>query len=284
MDTPSSEIKQLYDKALQYDRAGDIYNAVKLYKKIIKSCPQWFPPFERLGLIYKQRQDWKGALYYNKKAVALNPSNRDAWWDLGIAATALKRRRIARNVWTKFGVYQKNKREKGKASIRLKVGPQFEIVEVNLLDPALAMISSIPFPNADRRFKDIILYDRTVSGYYRSKGIKLPVYEELGLHKRSVYQTASCWLHEVGEKEVKKLEELCLQNDMGFEVWSNVQLNTNMSMTGAVPEYHNLPTLNAGLGGVWVALSAKSVGQLRSLLDSWEVICLRSYSDLKVHN
>jgi tetratricopeptide (TPR) repeat protein len=284
MDTPPLEIRQLYEQALAYDQAGDVYNAVKLYKKATKSCPQWFPPFERLGLIYKGRQDWKGALYYNKKAVSLNPANRNAWWDLGIAATALKRWRLARSVWSKFGISQKEARKKGKASVRLKVGQQFEIVEVQLLDPARAMISSIPFPNSDRRFRDIILYDRDISGYYRSKGAKLPVYDELDLHKRSVYQTASCWLHEVGESEVKKLEEMCLEYKLGFEVWSNAQLNTSFANAGKVPEYQTVEGLNIDTGGAWVAIAAKSVKQVRSVLDSWEVICLRSYSDLRVHN
>lgn len=284
MDTPPLDIMQLYEQALAYDRAGDIYNAVKLYKKATKSCPQWSPPFEKLGLIYKQRQDWKGALYYNKKTVSLNPSNRNAWWDLGIAATALKRWRLARNVWSKFGLSKQETTALGKASVRLKVGQQFEIVEVQLLDPARAMISSIPFPSSDRRFRDIILYDRQISGYYRSKGSKLPVYDELGLHKRSVYQTTSCWLNEVGESEVKKLERMCQEYKMGFEVWSNAQLNTNFAQSGKVPEYQNLEGLNIEAGGVWIAVSAKSVKQVRSVLDSWEVICLRSYSDLKVHN
>jgi len=285
MDSPNAEIRQLYKRALEYDRAGDIYNAVKLYKKIGKVCPQWFPPFERLGLLYKYRQDWKAALYYSKKTVALNPSNQNAWWDLGIAATAMKRWRIAKSVWSKFGMPNKKPAPSGKASVRLSVGEKFEIVEVDLLDPARARITSIPFPGADRRYNDVVLYDRVVSGYYRSKEVKIPVYEELGLLKRSVYQTASCWLHNAGEQDVLKLEQLCHQYRLGFEVWSNAQLNSATAGSKKIPEYQHIEDLNpSGEEAVWVALAAKSPRQLRAVLDSWEVICLKSYSDLKIHN
>ncbi len=284
MYIPSSEHKELYKKALEYDRAGDIYNAVKLYKKVAKSCPQWFRPFERLGLLYKSRQDWKAALYYNKKTVSLNPGNQSAWWNLGIAATAMKRWRIAKNVWTKFGLPQPQPSNKGRASVRLAIGRQFEIVEVRLIDPARAMITSIPFPGADRRYRDIILYDRDIAGFYRNEETKLPVYEELGLLKRSVYQTASCWLYGASEADLKKLEDLCRQYKMGFEIWSNAQLSSSRSGAG-MPEYHHLEQLNpSGEEAVWVAMAAKSIPRLRSVLDSWEVICLKSYSDLKLHN
>jgi len=105
MESPSPDMKALFEQALHYDRAGDIYNAIKLYKHVAKHTPHWAPPFERLGTLYKYRQDWKAALHYIKKSVALNPGNQKAWWDLGIAATALKRWRIAKNVWSKFGLH-----------------------------------------------------------------------------------------------------------------------------------------------------------------------------------
>ncbi len=286
MDSPSLEIRQLYDKALAFDNAGDIYNAVKLYKKIAKACPQWSAPFERLYLLYKYRQDWKAALYYTKKTVALDPSNSNAWWDLGIASSALKRWRIARSVWTKFGVKKKENPLPPRSAVQLKAGKRFEIVEIKLLDPARGIINSIPFPNTDRRYKDIIIFDRVICGTFQSaKKGKLPIYRELGVQKRSVYQTTSCWLHEAEKEEVLKLEGLCRQYQLGFEIWSNAQLNSSKVSASKIPEYYHIKGLNTpSENGVWVAIAAKSIAQVRAVLDSWEIICLKSYSDLVVHN
>ena len=75
MQEPSQELRVLYEEALQYEAARDHYNAVKLYKRIVKEARHWAAPLTRLGEIYKYRQEWKPALYYNKKAASLDAGN-----------------------------------------------------------------------------------------------------------------------------------------------------------------------------------------------------------------
>lgn len=142
MHYPSEEIGALYEKALLYDEQGDVYNAVKLYKRIIRLDSHWSQPYYRLGVIYKKRQEWKACLHYHKKFLAQDPSDRQAWWNLGIAASALNKWRIARNVWNKFGLKPTNSTPQ---CIQLKTRKQFELFWVDTLDPARGRIRNIPF-------------------------------------------------------------------------------------------------------------------------------------------
>lgn len=285
MESPSPDMKALFEQALHYDRAGDIYNAIKLYKHVAKHTPHWAPPFERLGTLYKYRQDWKAALHYIKKSVALNPGNQKAWWDLGIAATALKRWRIAKNVWSKFGLHAKPVHTPEVASLRLRVDNQFEVVAARILDPARAMIVSIPFPNSNYRFKDIVLYDRQIVGHYIVSKRKLPVYDELGMFKHSVYQTASCVLPNASEADLQSLEDLCKKQDIGFEVWSNAQLNSSNLGKGRQAEYYHDKNLSpAEHTHALIGLSARNYHIIHETLESWEVIQLKSYEDLMFYH
>ena len=78
-------------QALAYDQKGDVYNAVKLYKKVIRLSPDWSAPFSFLSLIYKKRCEWRPSLHYSQKAIENNPFDEKAWYNLAIAATALKK-------------------------------------------------------------------------------------------------------------------------------------------------------------------------------------------------
>ena len=68
----------LFLQAAEYDRQGDIYNAVKLYKRIIKMAPDWSAPFSYLSLIYKCRNEWRPSLHYSQKAIENNPFDEAA--------------------------------------------------------------------------------------------------------------------------------------------------------------------------------------------------------------
>ena len=56
--------EQLYKEACRYDELGDTYNAVKLFKTIIKLDPSWAAPFLALGRIYFKRREWKPCFHY----------------------------------------------------------------------------------------------------------------------------------------------------------------------------------------------------------------------------
>lgn len=268
---------------MTYDRGGDPYNAIKLYKRLIKLAPDWSPPYARLSFIYKYRRDWKPALHYSKKTVVLEPGHQMAWWTIGIASTALKKWRMARRVWKKFG-YDPQQRSKTPLSVRLQYQGQFELLWARSIDPARAMIENIPHPASGRRYHDLVLIDSVVAGHQVVERKRFPVYDELGLFKPSLFHTYSCILHTTDAEAVGQLESICRKAGLGFENWSNASRVRVGQRQGKTPEYYgpDLHPREEG-GGIIAAIAAPDQGEVLRALASWEVVSLQSYSDLECH-
>ena len=277
---PSEEIASLFERARQFESIGDIYNAVKLYKRIAKIAPEWLPPFIQLTGIYKARQEWKAALHFAKKVVALDPALQDGWWDLGIAAAATGKERLAKMVWQKFG--EKTLRNTA-VSLRLQHSGIFELVGAQVLDPVRAVITSIPHPDSGRRFRDLVLFDRQVTGIQVVNRRKLPVYNELGLLKSAHYLTFTCVLSNAGPEDIQLLENLCLEADLGFEIWSNAAwAKTVVPQKGRIPEFYSNPVpANAAGEKTWAAIASRRLQPVRAVLKAWKVITLKEYSELE---
>lgn len=276
MDAPNRKIAKLYEQGLAYEAAGDSYLAIKLFKKIIRLDKYWPPSYARLGTIYKIRAEWKPALYYCKKTLALDPAQANIWWALGIAATALKKRGIAKSVWSKFGL--DNFKPNGPICIRLSYQKQIEILWVRPLDPARGEIINIPHPNSDRRFRDIIIYDREVVGHNVVGRRRMPIMEELSLFKRSGFRTFSCSLYTQNEKHLQYLERLCLEHGLGFEVWSNATQQLVPVTEQATPEYFSREMFPNKEGkGCIVAFGAYEMVDVQTVLESWRLVSLQRY-------
>lgn len=271
----------LFTEARTYEAAGDNYLAIKLYKKIIRQYPDWPAPYERLSNIYKLRAEWKPTLHFSKKALALDSGLADTWWNLGIAATALRKKGIAKSVWSKFGIEQISPHP---ICIQLRYGRQYEILWIRPIDPARGTIISVPQPIADRRFGDIVLHDREVAGYNIIRQRRIPVYDELDIYKRSAFRTFSCVLHCWEEEYIQSLEKLCADAGLGFEVWSNsVQQLVPSSPTGAAEYFGRDLFPQSPAKGCVVALAAQEEAEVRTVLQQWSVISLQQYSDLRSH-
>ena len=276
--------KQLFEEAERYGKLGDVYHAVKLYKRIIKLEPDWPAPYLALGRIYHQRREWKPAFHYFKKTVAFLPELREGWWCLGIAATALKKRRIARSVWSKFGLSQLPGKPEG---LRLTYDNTFEILWMSAIDPAQARILSIPHPASGFRFRDEVLYERKPVGHHIVSNRRVPVYQELGIMKRSHYRTYSCLLHHASAKQIQQLERLCYDARLGFEIWSNAARSMVIDNPQAFPEYYGRSILPAQEetpdDHALIAIAAMHQVEVLHVLDAWEVISLGQYSDLRAY-
>lgn len=284
MYQPAPETNALFQEALRYDQQGDTYNAVKLYKKVCRLAPSWAPPLQNLGSIYKYRQEWKPALHYVKKAVSADPALRMAWWDLGIAATALKKWRIARSVWRKFGYPPRASWQPTPVSVQLNGEGRFEILWANTLDPVRATLQNIPHPDSGRHFRDIVLIDQQIVGYHVVQNHRYPVYQELGLFKNSGFLTYSCRIDADRPDSIPLLEKLCRDADLGFEIWSRALRQFAPQHHSARPEYYG-PGLweEKPSGGVHVALAARQEKQVLQVLHSWELISLESFYGLECH-
>ncbi|MFN7118079.1 MAG: tetratricopeptide repeat protein, partial [Saprospiraceae bacterium] len=278
-EQPSGEIQALFEQAERYDVRGDVYHAVKLYKHLIKLAPDWHPPYAKLSQLYKLRQDWKAALHYSKKAISLNVQDQNSWWNVGIAATALKKPRLAQRVWQKFGYVQ---HDFPPVCVRILWGHQIEIVAVRPIDPARGLIVNIPHPASERRYQDVVLFDREVLGYNILQKKKIPIYASLGVFKRSMFHTFSCQLYDVERQDIKVLERLCYEANLGFENWSNLTQVQNLSKN--LPEYYGADfTKVSESGTLLVAIAAPHQRQVEEMLANWKVISLKNFNNLVKH-
>lgn len=280
MDAPNRKIAQLYADGLAYEAAGDSYTAIKLFKKIIRLDKHWPPAYARLGTIYKDRGEWKPAHYYCKKALALDSAQPDIWWALGISATALKKRGIAKSVWSKFGL--ENFKPGGPTCIRLRYQKQIEILWVRPIDPARGEIINIPHPNSDRRYRDLIIFDKEVIGHNVVGRRRVPIMDELSLYKRSGYRTFSCDLYTQEEKHLLSLEKLCAEHGLGFEIWSNSTQQLIPTTEKVLPEYFSRDMLpNTESNGCIAAFGALEMVDVQTVLESWRVVSLQRYGEVQ---
>lgn len=285
---PSNEAAELlFREAETYDRKGDVYNAVKLYKKVIRLAPAWASPYTRLGTVYKDRADWKTCLYYTQKSLQLDPEERQAWMNLGIASTALKKWRTARQAWNRLGYEFKETDQStdfdlGAIAIYLNPRSQPEVVWARRIDPARAIVLSIPHPGTGHRFQDTILFDPGSEGAQVVGSRKWAAYRELQVLRSSPFKTYTVELTEASQGHVDVLARLCTQERVGFDNWSAA---THLYLPPAFrdhPEFHLHPfPREVEQPRILVALAAKSRRTIERVLHNWEIITLCAYQNLE---
>ncbi len=286
LEIPQPHIQPLFRKAVALDRKGDVYTAVKIYKKLIKLAPNWYPPYQYLSSIYKYHNDWKAAFHYGQRAIENGANKEDMWRNFAIAATALKKWQIARSAWNKVGFQLKEvtkapEFDMGLIPIRLRYDNFQEIIWAKQIDPARAIIESIPDPVSDRNYGDLILIDFKVTGYRIIKGKKVPVYDELELIKRSHHRTFLVFLYDAQQNETNLLDRLCWNEDIGFDNWSHLnELQLNKKLT-RLPEYYN-EDLDFDIEGedVRIAMAAEKVADIEKVMQAWAAISLKEYEIL----
>ena len=64
-----------------------------------KIDPHWSVPWFNLGLDFKNSGAWEDSLRCNQTSTQLGTNDEAAWWNLGIAATALHNWSEARRAW-----------------------------------------------------------------------------------------------------------------------------------------------------------------------------------------
>ena len=279
----------LYEQALRYDQVGDPYTAVKLLKKVTRTVPEWPDAFRSLAQIYTRRKEWKPAHHYWSKTVALDADDRDAWWQLGLAAVALKRMRTASTVWSKFGFDRLPHTDP--LGLQLKHDGQYEILWMQPLDAARGRVVSIPHPGSGVRYRDLMLYDRRgQQGYNVIQQRRVPIYPAVDVLKRSPFRTFSCLLHTGAEDQVRELEQLCYDAGIGFEVWSNAtravhqhRVDASDDERRAFPEYYSDLLPRPETGTTLVALAAVHPAEVERTLNDWQIISLQQYSDLRAY-
>lgn len=282
MDDQTSLPGDLLQQARNYARTGDIYQAVKVYRLLLRQCPALSEAAEELGRLYVDRGEWKPALHYLKKALALNPQDPGLWWSVGTAATALNKERLARSIWAKFGWKPPFPRQGEQVVVRLQQGAYYEILWGHRLGPVTAVLSSIPSPDSGFSHRDEVLIGGRPSGYHVLGCKRYPVFDILDVHKRSHFHTWSCNLSQSGREDLEALAGLCKQYGLGFENWSNA----SRAWLGEfrVPEYYHHPMPDeAWEEDILVAFSYLQEQPVREVLRSWAIISGGHYSPLQAH-
>jgi hypothetical protein len=140
-----------------------------------------------LGLERKYLGQWRESADANLRALALTAEPGDpAWWNLGIAATALRDWPLARRAWREYGIDRKLlpddvgpiELDWGLTPVRL-MPPAAEVVWGRRIDPARVRIASIPFPESGHRWGDVVLHDGAPNGERESDGRVYSVFDEL---------------------------------------------------------------------------------------------------------
>jgi len=282
------DIQSIFDQALAYDRAGDAYNAVKLYKKVVRLAPHWSLPYHFLSLFYRQRNEWKPSFHYSQKATETNPEDKTAWHILATSATALRRWQIARKAWNELGFEfrQTNKildLDLGLIPVCINPKTKPEIIWARQIDPARAQIESIPQPASGRRYKEIILIDNQPVAHRRLRDKRVPIWEELESIRLSAYDTYAVILETDEKSKVDILDKLCFDAEIGFDNWSKATRQFQIRNQGILPEYFGADIFAKVHGNTnyqLIALAAKSAIEVKEVLYAWKIITLQTYRDL----
>lgn len=235
---------------LEADRPG----AEKSYRAALQLDPELKEAWFDLGLICKWERRWQEAFDCNLRAAELEGAKADepAWWNLGIAATALRDWQVARRAWRAYRLKIPDgegpiEGDFGVAPVRLNRDDAAEVVWGHRIDPARIRLSSIPFPQSGHRWADVVLHDGVPNGYREFNGQSRAVFDELMRWEPSEVSTIQV---SVSADEIQAVDELLeAVHVAGYagEDWTrNVRALCKRCSEGTVHAEHSEPALASG--------------------------------------
>ena len=232
----------------------------------------WSVPYYNRGLLDKYEKNWEGARRLNQRAAELDPDDRDSWWNLGIAATALADWPEARRAWQACGMTMPEgageiKMTLPAACVRLDPDGLGEVVWGQRLDPARMEVMNVPLPESEHRFHDIVLHDGAPAGTRISDGREFPVFDELMLWQASAYSTFQVNLAP-SQSALQGLLEICNQRELGCEDWSTIRMLCGQCSRGN-PGPHDCRMIDQQQGRAAFGFAARSEAELAHTLRHW---------------
>jgi len=233
-------------------------------------------PLYNLGLLFKEQRQWEQSLDYNRQATALEPENEAAWWNLGIAATALGRWDVARAAWRGFGIHMPDGEGPidfpcGYGPIRLNPDGDAEVVWAQRIDPARAVVSNIPFRESGHRWQDVVLNDGAPVGYRTYNGQEYPVLNALQLLEVSPFGTYVARVQMPNQRDyLVKLAEIADQAGGSAEDWStSIRMICKACSEGRPHQTHDTEAPPPE-GTHLIALAARDREHAQNMLFVWE--------------
>jgi hypothetical protein len=250
MSTPEERADELFTAANAKSDAGDEQAALALYLESLALDRKQPSALYNVGLIYKYRRDWKESLRYNRLAAELRPDDEATNWNMGIAATALREWRIAREAWKRAGLNV----DDGDAPIVGKFGSTpvrlngfedsdaaAEVVWTTRQSPVTARIENIPTPAARFRFGDVVLHDGAANGTrFNRAGDECPVFDVFELFEPSDFITFDVRLIAPDNETIEELEAACEAAGVQMEDWTaNMRNLCKACSEGRAHEQHD---------------------------------------------
>lgn len=277
---PQARADALHEEGMAKSEAGDDDAALALYLEALALDRARPHTLYNIGLIYKYRRDWPKSLRYNLMAAELRPEHNATNWNTGIAATALKEWRTARDAWRREGM----KLDEGDDPIAGNFGYECvrlngfgdtdaasEVVWARRLSPVTARIDNVPTPEARFRFGDVVLHDGAPVGTrFDADGVEVSVFNVFELFEASPFAT---WDLTLESPDAAALEDLFAAADeagMSCEDWTSMRVLCKACSEGRAHEQHE----HGEQSQEWqverrVGIASKSADAVNEVLVRW---------------
>jgi acylphosphatase len=282
-----AEAGRLLDEGMRLHDTGEDERALAAYAQAARMRRDWAVPWYNAGLIHKYRGAWQASLDANLRAHRLDPREPAALWNLGIAATAVGQWEQARQAWRAYGIPVGDGSGPidyfiGLTPIRVSVDDAPEVVWADRIDPARAVIRSVPLPATGRRWGDLVLHDGAPVGYRMLGGNERAVFNELALLQASSHSTFEVFVSGVSEQEIERFIQSCEAQGVAVENWStSLRTLCKACSEGRPHEQHDHdhgPAANEHDGRVRLGVAAPSQARAESVFEDW----LSSHPALRV--
>jgi tetratricopeptide (TPR) repeat protein len=219
--------REAHRKAGELIQERRFVEAIAPAEAAARLCPEWAAPWWNLTVGYKHAGDWERTLEACERAIALDPDDAEGpHWNAGIAATALGLWPRARAAWAAVGITV----PPGDGAIEMNIGPTpvrvspaagAEVVWCFRIDPCRARIESVPLPESERRYGDLLLHDGEARGRRRLGRRSIPVFDELALLEMSSFKTFEVVVRCGTEAELAETIERLHAEALGVEDWTS---------------------------------------------------------------
>ncbi len=252
--------------------SGDSLAAIQLFERAIRNAPSWSVAWYNLGLTHKYIGSWAESYRCNAQAMRLDPEDDAAIWNMGIAATALGNWPEARRAWglCKIPIPAGDgpiELDFGFVPIQISSDHANEVVWARRIDPARAILVSIPFPESNYRYQDLLLHDGAAVGHRKHNGLDVPVFEALAVLRAATFGTFQVRIIARHRADIDALAGICAAHACGCDDWSAMRALCQLCSEGHAPEHeHPEPTI---VGEHCFAIAAPSQAIARQIMADW---------------
>jgi len=251
----------------------DYAGAAKHFQAAREALPSSWDAQFGLGVAMKWLCRWEECLEASQNATQLSSDSIGAWWNIGIASTALGKWLLARRAWREANIdVEINdaplEMDAGRSPVRLKTTNN-EVVWCHRIDPARARIMNVPTAESAHRHGDIVLVDGERVGSRRSGQRDFPVFNELQILEASCHGTFVVEIENATPAEAQALELLATQN-VQIEDWSTIRTLCKQCSEGHPHDHPDDEVVTESSPKRRFAFAARTEAEIAHILASWQ--------------